>query len=46
MSVRGTAYRERHVDRTFTITLHNGTATIVINGQSYAGEVLTGMLGG
>jgi len=42
----GTAYSERHVDRSFTITLHNGTATIIISGQSYAGNVRTGVLGG
>jgi hypothetical protein len=35
---------ERHVTRTFTITLVNGNATIVINGARYVGNVSTGAL--
>ncbi|NNE46520.1 MAG: hypothetical protein HKN37_07660 [Rhodothermales bacterium] len=43
---RGDAYREREISREFTVTISEGEATIVVNGDVYAGNVRTGDLAG
>lgn len=41
---RGDAYRETTINRSFTIVLGDGTATITIGGQSFVGDVESGEL--
>ncbi len=43
---RGDAYREREISREFTITISEGEATIVVNGEVFQSSVRTGELMG
>ena len=42
---RGDLYRERDIDRTVTIIIDNGEASITVNGNTYAGNAQTGDVG-
>ena len=42
---RGDLYRERDIDRTVTIIINEGEATITVEGESYASNVQTGDVG-
>jgi hypothetical protein len=39
---RGEAYRERNINREFSINLGDGTSTIIVNGVNYKGDIQTG----
>ncbi|NUM69103.1 hypothetical protein HUU39_28195 [candidate division KSB1 bacterium] len=41
---RGDSYRETNINRTFTIVLGNGKASINVGGQSFAGDLTSGEL--
>lgn len=43
---RGDSYREREISKEFTITIADGEATIVVNGEVFQSNVRTGELAG